>query len=74
MRRALLSIRLTAGTALLAFMAALMPLYDQEAAKGPGGRQEGCRTGRSRDIGGWRVKDFKPTCRAMRDLQKLSRE
>jgi len=73
MRRAILSIRLTAGTALLAFMAALMPLYAQEAAKPPAEDKKDAAQP-VEDIGGWRVKDFKPYVQAMRDLQKLSRE
>lgn len=73
MRRAILSIRLTAGTALLAFMAALMPLYAQEAVKPPAEDKKDAAQP-VEDIGGWRVKDFKPYVQAMRDLQKLSRE
>ena len=73
MRRAITSMRLITGTAILAFIAAFMPLYAQEAPKAPAeGKKESAQP--VEDIGGWRVKDFKPYVQAMRDLQKLSRE
>ncbi|MCU0844178.1 MAG: hypothetical protein MUC76_04555 [Spirochaetes bacterium] len=74
MRRAIISIRLIAGTALLAFMAALMPVYAQEAPKKAPAEDKKESAQPVEDIGGWRVKDFKPYIQAMRDLQKLSRE
>ncbi|HSV95697.1 MAG TPA: hypothetical protein VLM75_02055 [Spirochaetota bacterium] len=74
MRRAIISIGLIAGTALFAFMAVLMPLYAQEAPKEAPAEDKKESAQPIEDIGGWRVKDFKPYIQAMRDLQKLSRE